>query len=108
VIKRVLQYLVLVIAVVALPLACKRTETAVQGDGTQTIKPAATQSAETSTADMTQTIEFQEETARSEAEGGVLSNSSTSGTGATTTTDLPPVTGTGTSTSPTTATTRTQ
>jgi hypothetical protein len=106
VIKRVLQYLVLVIAVVALPLACKRTESAVQGDGTQTIKPAATQSAETSTADMTQTVELQD--GRSEAEGGVLSNSSTSGTAATTTTDLPPMTGTGTSTSPTTATTRTQ
>ena len=104
-IKRVLQYLVLVIAVVALPLACKRTETAVQGDGTQTIKPAATQSAETSTADMTQTVELQD--GRSEAEGGVLSNPSTTGT-STTTTDLPPVTGTGTSTAPTTATTRTQ
>ena len=31
-IKRVLQYLVLVILVVALPLACKRNETAMQGD----------------------------------------------------------------------------
>ena len=78
-IKRVLQYILVVLAVLAIPLACKpRNEAATTTDETQTISPAAARPGQTGTAEMTQTVELQD--GRSEAEGGVLSDSRVAGT----------------------------
>ena len=105
-IKRGFQYLLLVIAVVALPLACRgRSETRTVTDETQTIAPAAGRPSETTTSEMTQTIELQD--GRSEAEGGVLTGPNAPPDTTTTMSTAPPVTGTS-GTAPTTATTRTQ
>ena len=84
-IKRVLQYILVVLAVLAIPLACKpRNEAATTTDDTQTISPAAARPGQTGTAEMTQTVELQD--GRSEAEGGVLSDSRVAGTVTDTTT----------------------
>ena len=103
-IKRGVQYLLVVAIVLAVPLACKgRGESRAGSEKTETIAPAAARPAETSTSEMTETVELQD--GRSEAEGGVLSspNAPTD-----TTTAAPKVTGTSGSATPTTATTRTQ
>jgi hypothetical protein len=79
VIKRVLQSILVVLAVLLIPLACKqRNEAATTTDETQTISPAAARPGQTGTAEMTQTVELQD--GRSEAEGGVLSDSRVAGT----------------------------
>ena len=100
-IKRVLQYLLLVVAVVLLPLACKGREETRASDGTETIAPAAARPDETSSSEMTQTVEIPDNADRPPTEGGTGADTPTA------TATAPPVTGTSGS-APTTATTRTQ
>ncbi len=86
------------LALVVLPLACKeRQEAGSESAETQTIPSAAAQPGETGMDAMTQTVELQD--GRSEADGGILTSTATTGT---------PVTGTSGTVTPPTATTRTQ
>lgn len=111
-IKRGFQFILLVVVVVAMPFACKARRESATTDNTQTIAPAPARPAQTTTAEMTQTLEVPEE-ARGEAEGGALTDpnapvTATTTAATTTGTKTRAQTGTGRPTAPTTATTRTQ
>lgn len=91
---------VLFVSLVLILGACKDRENAA-GDGTETIAPAQPQPAQTGTDDaLTQTVDIED--SRSEAEGGVLTNTAYSTDTTTTTTTT--TTATGTAAPPTTTT----
>ena len=74
--------------------ACRKQETAISGEVTETIAPASPQPAPTGTDAMTQTVNI--ETGRSELEGGVAATDTAADTAATATT----ATGTAPATAP--------
>lgn len=74
--KRTTAGILVIIMLCALSFsACKRQETAVSGEVTETIAPATPQPAPTGTDAMTQTVDI--EAGRTDAEGGTLTGTDT-------------------------------